>query len=66
MIRNSFASGVFEFAWDGTITTRKNKVYTAPNGQYYIKLSALKALGNPKNPADWETWISPAFDIARP
>ena len=26
----------------------------------------LKALGNPDNPADWETWISPNFTIARP
>jgi len=65
MIRNSSASSVFDFAWDGT-TTKGSKVYTAPNGQYFIKLSVLKALGNPKNPADWETWISPVFDIARP
>jgi len=66
MIRNSTSSGVFEFAWDGTTTIKKNKIYTAPSGQYYIKLSVLKALGNSKNPTDWETWTSPVFDIARP
>lgn len=66
MIRNSTTTGYFAFAWDGTTTIKKNKVYTAPNGQYYIKLSVLKALGNSKNPADCETWTSPVFDIARP
>jgi minor extracellular serine protease Vpr len=66
MIRNSTSTGVFEFIWDGTTTGKNNKVYTAPNGQYFIKMSILKALGDSKNPADWETWTSPAFDIARP
>jgi subtilisin family serine protease len=66
MVRNSTTTGIYEFAWDGTTTVKNNKVYTVPNGQYTIKLSILKALGNSKNPADWETWISPNFDIARP
>ena len=66
MIRNSTTTGVFEFAWDGTTTVKHNKVFTAPDGQYFIKLSVLKALGNSKNSADWETWTSPAFEIDRP
>ena len=66
MIRNSTSSGVFEFAWDGTTTVKHNKVFTAPDGQYFIKLSVLKALGNSKNSADWETWTSPVFEIDRP
>ncbi len=66
MVRNSTTTGIYEFAWDGTTTGKHNKVYTAPNGQYFIKLSILKALGDYKNPADWETWTSPVFDIARP
>jgi minor extracellular serine protease Vpr len=66
MVRNSTTTGVFEFIWDGTTTVKHDKVFTAPNGQYFIQLSILKALGNARNPADWETWTSPVFEIARP
>jgi subtilisin family serine protease len=65
MIRNSSATSFFAFSWNGT-TTRGHKLYTVPNGQYFVKLSILKALGSTKNPADWETWTSPVFTIARP
>ena len=37
-----------------------------PNGQYLVKVSVLKALGDAANPADWETWTSPTVTIARP
>jgi len=66
MIRNSTTTGFYAFAWDGTTTVKGNKVFTVPNGQYTVKLSILKALGNAKNPADWETWTSPIVEIARP
>ena len=66
MVRNSTTTGFYAFAWDGTTTVKHKKVFTVPNGQYTIKLSVLKALGNPKNSEDWETWTSPVFDIARP
>ena len=66
MIRNSTTTGVFEFAWDGTTTVKHNKTFTAPDGQYFIKLSVLKALGDFKDAADWETWTSPVFEIDRP
>jgi minor extracellular serine protease Vpr len=63
--RNSTTTSFFAFPWDGTLT-KNGKAVVAPDGQYTIKLSVLKALGNSKNPADWETWTSPLFTIDRP
>jgi minor extracellular serine protease Vpr len=63
--RNSTATGFFAFPWDGT-TFSGNKVYVVPDGQYVIKISVLKALGDDNNPADWETWTSPVITIDRP
>ena len=34
--------------------------------QYKIVVKALKALGDPGNPAHWETWTSPTITIDRP
>lgn len=68
--RNSTATGFFAFAWDGTTFQGKgkngNQQHTVPNGQYVVKLSVLKALGDDNNPAHWETWNSPVITIARP
>jgi minor extracellular serine protease Vpr len=66
--RNSTSTAFFEFDWDGTRgqDNGNNKRKVLPNGTYTLKLSVLKALGNENNPADWETWTSPAFTIARP
>jgi minor extracellular serine protease Vpr len=36
-----------------------------PAGTYVVKISALKALGDDDNPADWETVTSPTFTITR-
>jgi minor extracellular serine protease Vpr len=63
--RNSTSSGVFGVGFDGT-TTNGNKLSTLANGSYVIVLSALKPLGDTNNPADWETWQSTSFVIARP
>jgi subtilisin family serine protease len=63
--RNSTSTAFFAFGWDGT-TTSGNKTYTVPDGQYVVKLSVLKALGDSNNPADWETWTSPVITIDRP
>jgi minor extracellular serine protease Vpr len=63
--RNSSATSFFVFTWDGT-TTAGNKSYVVPDGQYVAKLSVLKALGDPANPAHWETWTSPVITIDRP
>lgn len=63
--RSSTPTAFFGVAWDG-VTYAGSKTYTVPDGTYVIKLSVLKALGNSNNPADWETWTSPAFVIDRP
>jgi len=63
--RNSTSTGFFAYAWDGT-TTSGGKTYTVPDGQYVIRMSVLKALGNDANPAHWETWTSPVITIDRP
>jgi len=68
--RNSTGTGFFAFAWDGTTFTGAGKNAgqwrTAPNGNYVLKVSVLKALGDESNPAHWETWTSPMFVIDRP
>jgi subtilisin family serine protease len=68
--RNSTATGFFSFAWDGTTfvgpSSDPRRIYTVPNGQYVVKVSVLKALGDPDNPAHWETWTSPVVTISRP
>lgn len=62
---------VFAFPWDGT-RMHDNGKGTAdhrkavPDGQYKIVAKALKALGDPANPAHWETWTSPTITIDRP
>jgi subtilisin family serine protease len=68
--RNSTPGGFFTFTWDGTTSTGKGKNdsqwRTVPNGQYVVKVSVLKALGDESNPAHWETWTSNVITIARP
>lgn len=73
--RNATATGFFAFDWDGTRIhsnmTRgrgnQNELFkVVPNGDYVITIRVLKALGNPNNPAHWETWTSPVITIARP
>ncbi len=63
--RNSTSTSFFAFPWDGT-TVAGNKIFTVPDGQYIVKLSVLKALGDDNNPAHWETWTSPVITIDRP
>jgi minor extracellular serine protease Vpr len=65
MPRNSTTTSFFAFAWDGQ-TFAGNKTYTVPDGQYIVKLSVLKALGDENNPAHWETWTSPVITVDRP
>jgi minor extracellular serine protease Vpr len=60
--RNSTSTNFNAYTIDGT-TIAGNKTYTLPNGTYTLTLSVQKALGGD---ADWETWTSPAFTIARP
>ncbi|MES2960368.1 MAG: S8 family serine peptidase [Pseudomonadota bacterium] len=68
--RSATPGGFFQFTWDGDTFAGKGKngsqQYTVPNGQYVVKVSVLKALGDESNPAHWETWTSPVVTIARP
>lgn len=73
--RNSTSTGFFSFGWDGTriqsngyngVGYDKNLTKPVPDGQYIVVIKALKALGDPKNPADYETWTSPVIAIDRP
>ncbi len=64
--RNTTVNGYYSFGFDGTTTNGSGKAFTVPNGQYVIKVSVTKALGDAANPADVETWTSPAFTVARP
>ena len=63
--RNSSATGFFAFPFDG-FTYAGSSVFEVPDGIYYVKIYVLKALGDPSNPAHWETWTSPRFEIDRP
>jgi minor extracellular serine protease Vpr len=74
--RNSTSTSFFAFGWDGTLL-REDKLYekdhgkvmhtrVIPDGQYILVVKALKALGDERNAADWETWTSPIVAIDRP
>jgi subtilisin family serine protease len=65
--RNSQPNSFFAFTWDGTTfsgTVPQNFV-VVPDGSYLIKVSVLKALGDPESAADIESWTSPSFTIGR-
>ncbi len=69
--RNSTRTQFFSFAWDGTRMHDNGKGTPdhrklVPNGQYKVNIRALKALGDPANPAHWQVWTSPVVTIARP
>ena len=69
--RNSAATSFFEFDWDGTRSQDSgagngDHRKAVPNGRYVLKLSVLKALGNPSTAADWETFTTPPITLARP
>lgn len=68
--RNSTSTGFYAFSWDGNLymynTVGTTFFHVAPDGQYILKLKALKALGNPAVASDWETWTSPVVEIDRP
>jgi hypothetical protein len=35
-----------------------------PNGSYKVLLRSLRVTGDPKNEADYESWLSPVFGVA--
>ncbi|HEX4744526.1 MAG TPA: S8 family serine peptidase, partial [Candidatus Limnocylindria bacterium] len=64
MARNA-NNGYFWVTWDGQVT-RGNRVVALADGQYTIRMSVLKALGDAADPAHTETWNSPVITIDRP
>jgi hypothetical protein len=69
--RNSTPNGFFAFAWDGTAVNTRARArddvrVRVPEGDYQLKFSVLKALGDANNPAHWETWTSPVITVERP
>jgi minor extracellular serine protease Vpr len=65
------SESVFAFPWDGTRMHDNgggngDHRTVVPDGQYKIVVKALKALGDPNNPADWETKTSSTITIDRP
>jgi subtilisin family serine protease len=73
--RNSTAGGFFAFAWDGTriqsngyngVGNTQDLTIPVPDGMYKLVIKALKANGDANNPAHWEIWESPEFEIDRP
>lgn len=64
--RSSTSSGFFTFGWDGTTSNNGAPAAPVANGSYYAKISVLKALGDPANPAHWETFTTNTITIARP
>lgn len=51
--------------WDGTYqgNNGNGRTRTVRDGDYVLEVRVLKALGDPRNPAHWETWDSPAMTI---
>ncbi len=67
--RNGTATAFFAYSWDGTLkleTKQGLQSVPQPDGQYKVKVSVLKALGDPANASHWETWTSPTITIDRP
>jgi hypothetical protein len=73
--RNGTSTSFFALPWDGTvfeeIEAEEGEIEaegqkTVRDGQYVIVLTVLKALGDKKNPAHFETWTSPMITIDRP
>jgi minor extracellular serine protease Vpr len=56
--RNSTSTAFFAFPWDGSVEQGGDTVQL-PGGRYVVEIKVLKALGDPDNPAHWESWVSP-------
>lgn len=65
LARSATADGFAAFAWDGTIQSGQGTA-AVPDGQYVIRISVLKALGDDEDPAHTETWTSPVITVDRP
>jgi subtilisin family serine protease len=65
--RSATSTGFASFPFSGqTASKNGQQTFTVPNGTYVFEISALKAGGNPRLKAHWETKTSAPFTIARP
>lgn len=62
--RNSTTTGFFAFAWDG-LAGPEGAQTMLPNGEYVMKLTLVKALGDASNPAHVETFTFGKVNIQR-
>jgi minor extracellular serine protease Vpr len=60
--RSSTPSEFFALAWDGTDRFGRS----LRSGEYALRLSIEKALGQDDDPAAWEIWTSPVVTVVRP
>jgi minor extracellular serine protease Vpr len=65
LARSATVDGFAAFTWDGTIQSGQSTV-AVPEGQYVIRISVRKALGDEEDLAHTETWTSPVISIDRP
>ena len=63
--RNSTSTSFFAFGWDGFVGPTGARVQL-PNGEYVVKLTVVRALGDPNNPAHVETATFAKVNIQRP
>jgi subtilisin family serine protease len=63
--RNSTVDSFWAEPWDAT-RLLWNRMVAMPDGTYQLRMSVLKALGDPDVKEDWEYWTSPPFVIDRP
>jgi minor extracellular serine protease Vpr len=63
--RNSTGTTFFAFAWDGFVGPTGDRTQL-PNGEYVLKLTLVKALGDASNPAHVETATFAKVKIQRP
>jgi minor extracellular serine protease Vpr len=53
------AGAIESFQWDGT----NDKGRQLPPGTYVLRMMVLRPLGDPLNPAHWDTWISGPINL---
>ncbi|AUX22916.1 peptidase S8 [Sorangium cellulosum] len=63
--QSASATAAARYGWKGR-TIRDGAPTLVPDGAYRIELRVLRALGDPDNPAHWETWTSPVVTLDRP
>lgn len=51
------------WTWDGSYALKNDKSKFVKDGEYVLEMKVLRALGDPKNPAHWDTYTSPTFTV---